>query len=75
MQDRQREKSWKADNDVYQHGGLKDMMWNEKEAVEEAMSDILYFLSQLRCWPDDIEYELRKYIWEKYKVNDEDWRF
>ena len=51
------------------------MMWNEEEAVEEAIKDILHFLSNVGCWPEDVEYELRKYIWEKYKLNDSNWRF
>ena len=52
------------------------MMWNEEEAVKEAINDILNFLSKVECWPEDVEYELRKYIWKKYKLKDGSiWRF
>ena len=47
------------------------MMWNEKEAVKEAIVDIIRFLDNLDCYEEEVEDELRAYIQQKYGVYSE----
>ena len=47
------------------------MMWNEEEAVKEAIVDIIRFLDNLDCYEEDVEPELRGYIQQKYGIYSE----
>ena len=42
--------------------------WNEKEAVKEAIVDIISFLDNFHGYEDEIEPELRDHIQQKYGI-------
>ena len=44
------------------------MMWNEKEAVKEAMVDIIRFLDNFHGYEEEVEDELRVHIKQKYGI-------
>ena len=44
------------------------MMWNEKEAVNEAMVDIIRFLDNFHGYEEEVEDELRAHIQQKYGI-------
>lgn len=47
------------------------MMWNEKEAVNETIVDIIRFLDNFHGYEEELEDELRAYIQQKYGVYSE----